>query len=65
VNKYRNYIAGLAGLALVSIAHAAPDAEITTLLTDADAVWTTVKGVIIGVVAFMVLLAFAKRVVKR
>ena len=52
-------------LSFAASAHAAVPTEISDLTTDAGTVWTAVKAIVIGVVAFMVLLAFAKRVTKR
>lgn len=55
---------GLAALGLVASAHAAVPSEITALSTDAQTVFDAVKGVVIAVLGFFILLSIAKKLRK-
>jgi len=41
------------------------DTDITQMVDDAETVWTSVKGVVIGIVAFFILLAVVKLIKRR
>lgn len=49
----------------VSEAQAAVPTEITDITTNADTVWTTVKGTVLAVVGTLILIGFVKMIRKR
>jgi hypothetical protein len=53
------------GVAAASQAVAAVPTEISDITTNADTVFTTVKGIIVAVVGFSVLIGFVKLVKKK
>lgn len=68
MNKVRGWFLTLIGtLAFMAgiPCQAAVDTDVSTLLTDVGTVWTSVKDIVIGVVAFFVLLGFVLLLRKR
>lgn len=67
MNTARKLIAvGLAvGMSALAQAESTVPAEITAITDNASTVWTAVKGIVIGVVGFMILIGFVKMVKKK
>ena len=67
MNTARKLIAsGLAvGMSALAQAQASVPAEITAMTDNASTVWTTVKGIVVGVVGFVILIGFVKMVKKK
>lgn len=65
--KFALPVTAFAALAFTASAQAVAEvpAEITDMTTNASTVWTTVKALIVGVVAFGILIAIVKRVTRK
>lgn len=65
-NLFKFVLAFVLGLlALVVPAWATVPTEVTTMTTDIDTVWTTVKGIVIGFAAFSLLMFVVFKVRRR
>lgn len=62
MGKFKLFLFALLGLlGFAAAAHAELPTEITTMQTDVSTMWTWAKGVIVGVVVFGIIIAYAKK----